>query len=244
MDFTDVVQPTTYLIPPAKPDEFADPLLPINAVCEVLSPGGWLIKLAELMLPKDPVKWTQEQLAGDWATYAKCAESWQRMGQACGALARNMESGGRRIDVTWDGNAADAALLYFDALRKNLEEMQDALDAMSDEYRAVARSVSMTGQAIGGCISAIVDALLTMSISAAASAAFGWTGCAAAMGYAIGAMEAEVILKEWERMTRLISYAQLAMNASYGVMEHVGGEVMAKLNAFPLPRASYDHPAV
>ncbi|MEU5051837.1 hypothetical protein [Streptomyces sp. NPDC021096] len=244
MQFTDVVQPTEYLVPPRKPEEFTDPLLSVNAVCDFLSPGGWFLKLAELMLPRNPVEWAQEQLAGDWAAYAKCAESWQRMGQACGAVARNVESGGRGIARTWDGNAAEAALLYFDALRKNLEDVREALDRMGDEYRAVAQSISLTGQAIGGCISAMVDALVTMSITAAATAALGWTGCAAAMGYAIGAMEAQVILKEWQRMTRLISAAQLAVNSGYAVMGHIGGEVMAKLNAFPLPRAGYDHPAV
>ncbi|MEU7133753.1 hypothetical protein [Streptomyces sp. NPDC046261] len=244
MQFADVAQPTEYLVPPRKPEEFTDPLLSLNAVCDVLSPGGWFLKLAELMLPENPVEWAQRQLAGDWAAYAKCAESWQHMGQACGAVARNVESGRRSVARTWDGNAAEAALLYLDALRKNLEDVREALERMGDEYRAVAQSISLTGQAIGGCVSAIVDALVTASITAAATTALGWTGCAAAMGYALGAMEARVIIKEWERMTRLISAAQLAMNSSYAVMGHIGGEVMAKLNAFPLPRASYDHPAV
>ncbi|PHQ53388.1 hypothetical protein BLA24_01520 [Streptomyces cinnamoneus] len=185
--FVDVREPTACLKPPGEPEDFLDPLESINAVCDVLTPGSWLLKLAELMLPRDPVAWAQEQLAGDWKAYAKCSETWRRAGQACDAVARNIDAGVKDIDATWDGNAAEAALRYFDALRGDLEEFRTSLQAMGDEYLAVAQAVSAAGQAIGECIGAITDALVTGAIAAAASTALGWTGWAAAMGYALGA---------------------------------------------------------
>ncbi|MBO0653131.1 hypothetical protein J1792_10095 [Streptomyces triculaminicus] len=244
MTFTDVADPTTHLVPPAKPEEFTDPMKPINAVADVLSPGSWLLKLAELMLPRDPVEWAQQIFAGDWTAYAECSQAWRNLGLACDALARNLESGNDAIDAAWHGNAADAAFLYFDALRRNLEEFRDSLNAMGGEYLAIAQSVSLTAEAVGQCIGAIVDAAVTAAIAAAASTAAGWTGWAAAMGYALGAAEAKVILREWGRMTHLVNAAQVSVSAGYASIERLGGQITARLNAFPLPRASYDHPAV
>ncbi|MCA6091739.1 hypothetical protein LE181_06105 [Streptomyces sp. SCA3-4] len=244
MDFPDAAEPTAFLARPKVPEEFFDPLIAITAAGDVFSPGGWFLKLAELMLPTDPVEWAQEQLVGDWKAYAACSQAWRNAGRACGAIARNVEAGSKRIDATWDGHAAEAAIDYFEALRKNLDDVQGALDTMAEEYRVVTESIARTGQAIGGCISAIIDALVSISVTTAASTALGWTGGAAALGYALGAMEVQVILKEWERMSLLVNAAQLAMNTSYSVMGRTGGEILARVHALPVPRASYDHPAV
>ncbi|GHG71416.1 hypothetical protein [Streptomyces griseocarneus] len=244
MTFTDVAEPTTYLVAPAEPDEFTDPMKAINAVGDVLSPGSWLLKLAELMLPKDPVEWAQHIFAGNWKAYAECSQAWRNLGRSCEALARNLESGNATIDASWHGNAADSAFLYFDALRRNLEEFRDSLYTMSGEYVAIAQSVAVAAEAVSQCIGAIVDAVVTAAIAAAASTAAGWTGWAAAMGYALGAAEARIILKEWGRMTHLVNAAQVSVSAGYAAIERVGGDITARLNAFPLPRASYDHPAV
>ncbi|GHF66555.1 hypothetical protein GCM10010218_55170 [Streptomyces mashuensis] len=232
------------LRPPGVPAGFADPLAALNAAGDVLSPGSWLLKLAELVLPEDPVAWAQRQLAGDWETYARCAEAWRRTGHACRVLARDVGAGRGRAAPGWQGNAADAAFAYFDALRADLLEFHHALAAMGEEYVAVAQAVAATANAVGECVSAIADALVTAALAAAASTALGWTGCAALMGYALGAEEARVILREWERMTRLVNAAQLAVNAGYGAMGRAGGQALARLHAFPLPRDDYDHPAV
>ncbi|MFI9200911.1 WXG100 family type VII secretion target [Streptomyces sp. NPDC053048] len=244
MDFADVADPASHLVPPVKPAEFIDPMDPINAVGDVLGPGTWLMKLAELMLPRNPVEFAQNVFAGDWEAYAECAEAWRNLGRSCEALARNLEAGNGRIDATWHGNAADAAFRYFDTLRRDLEEFRDSLDAMSGEYLAIAQSVSVSAEAVGQCIGAMIDAAVTAVIAAAASTAAGWTGWAAAMGYALGAAEAQIILKQWARMTDLVNAAQVSVNTGYASIERVGGEITARLNAFPLPRTSYDHPAV
>ncbi|MEV4442310.1 hypothetical protein AB0K09_25540 [Streptomyces sp. NPDC049577] len=244
MAFADIAHPTAFLTAPREPEEFADPLKTINEVADFLTPASWLVKLAELVLGTDPVKWAQTKFAGDWKAYARCAEAWRNLGRACDAMARNLDAGNRHADRTWDGNAADAAFAYFDTLRRDLEEFRDSLDVMSDEYRAVARAVSATGEAMGECLLAILDALITVAITTAAGTATGWTGCGAVMGYALGAQEARFILQQWERMTELLNTAQLAVNACYGTIGRVGGEAMAKLNRFQLPRAGYDHPAV
>ncbi|MHA7958903.1 WXG100 family type VII secretion target [Streptomyces sp. L500] len=244
MVFADVAEPTRHLTPPQKPAEFVHPLKPVNDVGDFLSPAGWFLKLAELMVPGDPMEYAKHALAGDWESYARCADVWRNLGRSCDDLARNLGSGTGAVRATWQGNAADAAHGYFDALRKNLEDARDALYAIDDEYREIARSVAYTGEAVAACVSAILDALITVSIAVAASAASGWTGWGAAMGYALGAAEAKTILAEWAAMTNLLNAAQVAMNVSCAAIGRTGGEIAASLGAFPLPRTGYDHPAV
>ncbi|MFC5146539.1 hypothetical protein [Streptomyces aureoversilis] len=240
--FADVTEPTACLVPPAEPEEFLDPMKPLNDVAELLSPSGWLFKLAELYLPKDPVKWAKESFAGDWEAYARCVSAWQATGRACDGVARNLRSGSARIDVTWDGNAAGAAALYFAALAGNLVDFRTALDAMGVEYLAIAQAVSAAGEAVGDCLGAIVDALIALALAAAVEAASGGTAAVAAA--ALGTEELLTILREWERMVRCVAAVQALVHAGHGTLVRLGTEALAGLNAFPLPGASYDHPAV
>ncbi|ARZ70659.1 hypothetical protein M1P56_07210 [Streptomyces sp. HU2014] len=244
MSFTDTARPTDHLAPPQAPEDFMNPLKPLNEVCAVLSPGSWVLKVAELMLPCDPVEWAGEMFAGDWEAYAACSGVWRELGEACGALARNLEGGNRDLDRVWDGSAADAAVRYFDALRKDLYGIRHALTRLGEEYLAVARAVSAAADVLGECLSAIVDAAVSWYITQAAASALCWTGWAAATGYALGAAEAEIMVKHWARATKIVNHAQIVMNASCGVLGRLAGEIAAQLNTFPLPQRAYHHPAV
>ncbi|MFF4216065.1 hypothetical protein [Streptomyces nondiastaticus] len=240
--FADVAEPAACLIPPATPADYVDPLEPFNVVADFLSPNQWLLKMIELITGTDPVKWTGEKLAGDWKSYAQCASAWQAMGHACDGIARNLRSGNVRIDAVWDGNAAGSAAHYFAALTGNLEAFHRSLDAMGLEYLALARSVTFAGAGIADCLTAMLDALITVSIEVAASAATG--GGAAALAAALGTQELMTILREWERMNELFSAAQTALHAGGAALVRTGAEALTALNAFPVPRAGYDHPAV
>ncbi|MEV4435374.1 hypothetical protein [Streptomyces sp. NPDC049585] len=244
MSFHDVASPTAPLTPPHKPAGFVDPLHAVNAVGDVLSPTGWLVKLAELVLGEDPVEWLEAHLAGDWESFARCAETWHNLARATDALARNIGSGTAGSESVWEGNAADAARTYFTVLRTHLEGIRDELHAVGEEYLVISRSVCATGQAVGEGLSLLMDALITGALAAAVGTVSGWTGWGAAMGYALGAAEARVALKEWERITALVNAAQVVMNTSCAVIGRSGGEIAARLGTFPLPRTGYDHPAV
>ncbi|MCD9142248.1 hypothetical protein [Streptomyces albireticuli] len=244
MSFTDTARPLDHLAPPKTPDDFVNPLEPINEACAFLSPGSWALKAVELMLPCDPVERVQQAFAGNWKAYASCSGVWRDLGEACGALARNLEGGNRDLDRIWDGAAADAAVRYFDALRKDLHGIRRALIRLGDEYLVVAQAVSAAASALGECLSALVDAAVSWYITQAASSALSWTGWAAATGYALGAVEAQIMLAEWARATEIINHAQLVMNAGCGVLGRLVGEIAAQLNTFPLPRRAYHHPAV
>ncbi|MEV4924116.1 hypothetical protein [Streptomyces roseoverticillatus] len=240
--FADVVEPAASLVPPAAPEEYADPLEFFNVVADFLSPNQWLLKMTELITGTDPVKWAGEKLAGDWKSYAACASAWQAMGHACDGIARNLRSGNTRIDAAWDGNAAGSAAHYFAALAGSLEEFHRSLDAMGAEYLAISRSVTFAAAGIADCLTAMLDALITASIEVTASAATG--GGAAVMAAALGTEELLTILREWEHMNEFFSAAQTVMHAGSAALVRTGAETLTALSAFPVPRTAYDHPAV
>ncbi|GGX95073.1 hypothetical protein [Streptomyces hiroshimensis] len=240
--FPDVTEPTACLVPPGEPEEFADPLKPFNDAAEFLTPSGWLFKLAELYVGENPLTWAKQSLAGDWKAYVTCASAWRETGRACEGIARNLRSGNTRIGAAWDGNAAEAGAHYFSALAGNLADFHASLDAMGSEYLAVAQAVSYAGEAVGDCLGAMLDALITTSLIATAEAATG--GSAAVAAAAFGTQELLSILREWECMIQLIAGAQAQVHAGYGTLARTGAEALAGLNAFPVPRTGYDHPAV
>lgn len=244
MSFTDIARPVDRLRPPEEPEDFVEPLKALNEVCAFLTPGSWLLKLAELMLPEDTLENVHRVFAGNWKTYAACAGVWDDLGKACGDLARNLEGGNRDLGRVWDGSAAEAADRYFAALGKDLHAIQGSLTRMSTEYLMIARTVSAAASTVAEALSAMVDAAVCCFIAQSAASALSWTGCGAATGYALGAVEAEIILEEWARVTKTVNRAQLVMNASCGVLGRLAVEVATRLDGFPLPQHAYHHPAV
>ncbi|MFJ4848760.1 MULTISPECIES: hypothetical protein [unclassified Streptomyces] len=240
----DVVEPARHLVAPGAPAEFHSPLEVLNQAGDLISPAFWMAEICDVALGFQPMDEAKEYFAGDWETYAKCAQVWERLGSTLGDVSRNIGAGRDCVDSTWDGNAADAARAYFDGIAGRCDGLQAELDALGTQYKVISHGVWSAAEAVGAVLSGIADAAAMAAISAAAGTMTSWTGWGAAVGYGAAALEIARIVELWGEATQAVNAAQRLVNAALGAVEQAGGGLATAFHDVPLPGAAYDNPAV
>ncbi|MET8679863.1 hypothetical protein ABZW18_20350 [Streptomyces sp. NPDC004647] len=242
--FADTAEPTTFLKPPNPPEEFSQGLLldTFNDASDLMSPTYWITEGYNLIFGFNPLDEVIQWFAGDWESFAKCAELWQNIGKACDGVAGNLKAGNTSLDSTWHGRAADSAYVYFDELATKLSGQKDTFDSLADVYEHLAHAAYSTAEAIKGFLGGIIDGLLIVALELAAGTLLSWTGVGAAVGYGLAALEIANILKLWGQATSAFGNAQAIVNGGVGVIEALGATIYSSFSNFPIPGGSYDHP--
>ncbi|MFD0384265.1 hypothetical protein ACFQ2B_24445 [Streptomyces stramineus] len=192
----------------------------------------------------DPMEKCRGWFAGDWESYARAADVWANLAKFCGSLATTVESGNRTAGRSWDGQAADAADLYFTSLCGKLRDLQDSLVLLHKEYMTVTYAVLAAAEGAGQLLGLIGDQAATAALSWVAGAATAWSGWGAAAAMAMVAAEIVRMCEMWDKIMKRVNALQLAINVVGGNLVGLGAEVAASLTSFTLPRAAYAHPAV
>jgi uncharacterized protein YukE len=244
--FTDAVEPTSRLTPPKTPEEFSQGALLdlFNDVSDLASPTYWITEAYDAVLGFNPLDEVVHWFAGDWKSFAECAEVWQNIGKACDDIAKNLNSGNAALDATWNGNAADAAFVYFDELTKKLSQSGQSFESLADTYKYLAHAAYSAAEGIKGYLGGIIDGLIIMSVEMAAGALLSWTGAGALVGYGLATLEVTRILKMWGDATELFANAQAIVNGGIGTLEGLSAAVYSHLQNFPTVGDAYDNPAV
>ncbi|MGP3981266.1 WXG100-like domain-containing protein [Streptomyces sp. KR80] len=242
--FPDKVEPTSFLTPPKLPEEFSQGLLldTFNDASDLMSPTYWITEAYNAIFGFNPLDEVIQWFAGDWESFAKCAELWTNLGEACEGVATNLTAGNTTLDATWNGHAADAAQVYFEGLAKLLNESKSTFDSLSTEYGQLAHAAYSSAEAIKGIIGGIIDGLLIVAIEMAAGTLLSWTGVGAAVGYGLAALEIANILRLWGQATAMFAKAQAIVNGGVGVIEALGTTIYHASTTFPAPGGGYNHP--
>lgn len=242
--FTDVVQPTSHLTAPQQPAEWSSPFKTLNELGDLISPSYWVSEIIDMAFGFNPKDKAQEYLAGDWEAYAKCGEAWSNLGMLCADVGRNIEAGNSALDSTWEGNAADAAFIYFKTIAEKCDDLQSELDSLKGQYDTISRAVWAAGQAVGTLISQIGDMAAIAATYAAAGTLLSWTGWGAAVGYGAAAIQIARMIELWGEVTKQVNNAQLLAQAAVALIAGAGGSIATKFADFPLPGNAYDSSAV
>ncbi|GAA2323564.1 hypothetical protein OKJ48_17930 [Streptomyces kunmingensis] len=182
-------------------------------------------------------------LMGDWQSYADCADAWDCLGGACSDMAANIRHGNSVLDVTWQGNAADAAWKYFDNSAGKLDATRDAFHDLRDRYLNVARLVFSFAETAKGAIAEICDWGIQVAVSAAASTAVAFSGVGIARSFVGAAFAAErvtAMVKRYRELTEQYDRLMAAVNLAFAA---VGGmcALVGDMRKFPVVGKSYDN---
>ncbi|MFG2224037.1 hypothetical protein [Streptomyces sp. NPDC048644] len=196
----------------------------------------------EIAFDFNPVDEAKKLIAGDWVEYAQCAKAWKALGDFCEDLSQNIKTGNKALDSSWNGNAADAAYIYFDTLAKDLAEMKESFVALQKNYEKTYQEVWNAAEACGDLLSGILDTAAMVGLTALAGASTSFTLFGPAI--AAGAVAGEVIamINMWSKLTTTISALQTAINGSVGIVSGITASIESKTIAFPLPGSAYNSP--
>ncbi|MFJ4899709.1 hypothetical protein [Streptomyces sp. NPDC088727] len=224
--------------------ETLNPVKALNQAADLISPTYWVNEILDMALGFNPMDETKKYFAGDWEAYAKCGEVWGNLGKLCMDISKNVNAGNITLDRTWDGNAADAAYVYFKDIADRCDDLQSELDTLKTEYDVISQGVWAAAEAIGSLLGAIGDSAAVAAIAAAAGTMMSWTGWGAAVGYGLAAAEIVKIVELWGKTTAAVNKYQLIIQAADAIIATAGGTIATKFADFPLPNGAYDNPVV
>ncbi|MFE7272663.1 hypothetical protein [Streptomyces sp. NPDC057623] len=245
MGFQDVADPAERLKAPevdADKDEPGTLYRDLTSYGDVFSPSALASWVFEKFLGVNPVDEAKNALGGNWEEYAQCAKAWNALGLFCDDLAKNLESGNSSLDVTWSGNAADAAYVYMDTLAKEIAAMKGSFEQLKEQYEIVTDGVWNAAEASGDLLSGMLDLAIVIGITMAAGASTSWTvfGPVIAAGAVAGEIVAMINL--WTRLTTVIMEVGTIVSGATAAVEQIGHLHQANVIKFPLPGKGYDHP--
>ncbi|MEV6487086.1 hypothetical protein AB0M20_00400 [Actinoplanes sp. NPDC051633] len=238
--------PTSHLVAPGPPDDsmtngFVNPLDLFNYV----SPTAWACKAIEAISGQDPLAWCTEWLSGDW-------ESLWKFGDAMGNLARFMQDAGIEVqqgaltlDQSWDGNAGDAAWMYFSDLAAAMSSQSTPLQNSQESYHLAATGAWQFANQLGNLIQAIADEAIIAAALVATGTAVSSTGVGAVVGvveYGAAALMVVRILDKINKVSQIINAGGTAVLGTFGLVIDASAQV-GHLSNHPLPATGFSLPA-
>ena len=248
MVFMDVTSPTARLVPPVVDTDKDEPeggvVKDLLSFGNGLSPSWVVSKGLEYAFDFNPCDEAKKLIAGDWVEYEQCVKAWKSMADFCEDLADNIKAGNSALDKSWNGNAADAAYIYFEKLSQDIAEMKDSFADLKENYEKTAESVWNAAEACGDLLQAILDTAAVVGLTALAGASTSFTLFGPVI--AAGAIAGEIVamINMWSRLTMVISQLQTAINGSVGLVSGISSSIESKVINFPLPGKAYDSPVV
>lgn len=233
--------PEARLTDPVAPPGYQNPLDPINAVSNVLSPTWWISQVLKDTINVDPIDFASKAFAGDWEAYAKCSNVFHCLSYLCGDVRDNIDLNTKQLSPAWQGHAANTAYEYFGAVTRSLAGYQQTLVQLRDLYASESRGVWEAANAVGGGIQSMMDKIFWMGVEAIGGALLAETEIGTAVLWGAAAYECAQIVRDWDRVTHLINIMQTRLVGAVGAITTItkAGE---GLQQNPLPAGDYQSP--
>jgi len=225
-------------------DPIPDLLDEIIGITDWVSPGALLRKAIEFALGEDPAMELIEKFTGDWEEVSTVSSAVTQVGEYFGQVGLDVETVRAELMQTWEGNAASGASAYFEELALAIDELRGPMDEIADAYQTLAIGAYDAANAVSGLLNMLLDYLVELGITLAATGAFGWTGVGLAIG---GAGTAYLAYKATSTWLKVVEACGDAVTIAQGTIAVAAGAAGVLTTTVPpeleLGAPTYDHPA-
>jgi hypothetical protein len=179
-----------------------------------LSPSAMLMEVIKWATEGwDPVSEVSKFFSGDWNTLYTFESALANLGRYHRSQGDNI---GYAMSVTassWEGEASDAANVFFTNMTAVARASGDDLVRIAPEFSIVARGMETAAENVGGLLTTAMDAMLVAAVLYAAGIATSATGVGAIVGAAGGSaalVTAIVALdKAWDAISGVMSIIEV-----------------------------------
>lgn len=239
-----MIRPADVLTPPVAEAPIPDLVNNILGAKQYISTSYWIGELMDLIWGFNPFEYVAEQVAGDWNAAAEASDALNKLAEFNTRYSEIVAgSAGALIPADWDGNAAARAEIYFASLSQALAAQVGALANVGDQFRTLAAGMQEMAQALQSLCQDLLDALIVLGVSAAATAAVSWTGVGSVIGGSATAAQVFHVVKLWYLILDAHDAAWAAVQAFTGICAGYLGALQG-LEMQSLPVGAYDHPGV
>lgn len=237
--------PLQFLVDPREPDDsisngFANPLDMFN----YLSPSAWINEAIEALTGTDVLGWLTGVITGDWASLYAFGDVVLNIGAYLAQLGSNIRQGILFLSPWWNGNAADAAAVYFCSLGDCIAAVQSAMAVIGDCYHKAAVGAWILSSELGNIVQALADEAILAGACAVAGDVLAETGVGLIGGYAAATLIVGRMLQQINRASRIVNNFGGTLEALVGLAMDAGYQDADPLTATPVPSAPYSHPQV
>jgi hypothetical protein len=167
--------PTDFLVEPGQPDAsvtkgFANPI----GILDAISISHWVNQIIKDIAGYDVIGTITNFFVGDWESFYKAGDAYGNLGQSLQALGQNVSLISSHMDQQWDGQAADAAFVYFRQLGTATVQQNVVLSQISEKYHEAARAIWLLADMVGGLVKMMIDKAIIIGVSAAAGTDAGY----------------------------------------------------------------------
>lgn len=220
----------------------------LGTALDIGSPSAMAVEASKLLFDFDPFAVCTNWVFGDWNKYNDCADVWANLASFCDAVADNVRKGNQTVGLSWNGNAADAATVYFDEFSKKLDEIKETFESLRQCYAQAAQLAFQLAEFLKSFLVSFCDLLITWMVNMAAAWAVNAIpvgGQVASAGmFALAAAQALRLMQMWseaamtfDRFAMALSGIALAASAAINGFSAADG--------FPeVGTSGYDHRAV
>jgi hypothetical protein len=217
------------------------PLDDITAVFEALSPSTAVVGFITMVTGHDVAEEAGEWFGGDWKSYAECGGAFENIASMMSTVSTNIQQGANELGDTWQGNAGDAAQVFFNSLGSSVGQQDTVFSAIGGEYKKAAAGVAKLAENGAAIYTGMIDHAIVGAVAMAATAASSETVLGGEVCGATAAIEAAEIVEDYERFSNLREIGTTLCNAFVGVVHGRVAET-SLFQRLPLPATGYESP--
>ncbi|MFC8515130.1 hypothetical protein [Streptomyces sp. NPDC057257] len=219
----------------------------LGSALDLGSPSAMAVEASKLLFDFDPFAVVTNWVFGDWNSYNDCSDVWGNLASFCDAVAANIRKGNQNVGLSWDGNAADAATVYFDEFEKKLGEIKETFKSLQSCYAQAAQLAFQFAEFLKSFLVMFCDLLVIWLVNLLAAEAVnaipvGGQVASAAM-FALAAAEAIRLMEMWAEASKAFDTFASALSA-LGVVMSTAINGFSAADGFPQVGSGYDHAAV
>lgn len=183
---------------------FASP----TALFDLFSPSAWLFDIVKALTNVDVLGEFVSPLSGHWTLVSAYGDALSKLSLCLRDVSTDVQTTASTLDSAWDGNASDAAYVYFAQAAGSLSGHAQAVQRASVEYKSLARAMWHLMESMKGLLQALLDRAARAALYALAGTLTAETGVGAVVGYGLAAYEIAQILRIVARVTLICSAAE------------------------------------
>ncbi|MFK0114264.1 hypothetical protein [Streptomyces sp. NPDC090994] len=220
----------------------------LGSALDLGSPSAMAVEASKLLFDFDPFAEVTNWVFGDWNKYNDCSDAWGSLASFCDTVAANVRKGGQNVGLSWEGNAANAAIVYFDEFSKKLDEIQETFKSLQTCYAQAAQLAFQFAEFLKSFLVMFCDLLVIWLVNLLAAQAVnaipvGGQAASVAM-FALAAAQAIRLMGMWAEAAKAFDTFAAALTALGAVMSAAVNGFSAA-DGFPQVGSSgYDHAAV
>lgn len=220
----------------------------LGSVLDLGSPSAMAVEASKLLFDFDPFAECTNWVFGDWNKYNDCSDVWGNLASFCDAVAANVRKGTQNVGLSWDGNAANAATVYFDEFTKKLDEIKETFKSLQTCYAQAAQMAFQFAEFLKSFLVMFCDLLVIWLVNLLAAQAVnaipvGGQAASIAM-FALAAAQAIRLMQMWAEAAKAFDTFASAL-AALGVVMSAAVNGFSAADGFPqVGTSGYDHAAV